>query len=296
MARRPARRQRGDRRLQGAGARPPGDEGRARRARRSRRRPASGSSARASFAALTGAPVLTDEFERDPARGAFPATAPPAHDPISHLELVRNADAYLIAPASANTHRQARPRAGRQPPDERRARRHLPGGRRARDEQPHVGAPGHAREPRDAARARGDGRRARRRRAGLQGRVRRGPPGRAAELLAAVEAVVGPPAPRPLDGLRVLVTAGGTREPIDACASSATARRGRMGFALAEEAADLGAEVTVLAANVDAAARPARDATSTSGPPRSCATPRSTQFGRADVLLMAAAVADFRPA
>src|SRR4051794_39279860 len=58
---------------------------------------------RASFAALTGAPVVVDEFERDPARGAFPDQAPPDHDPLSHLELVANADAYLIAPASANT-------------------------------------------------------------------------------------------------------------------------------------------------------------------------------------------------
>jgi len=57
----------------------------------------------ASFAALTGAPVLTDEFERDPARGAFPDQEPPAHDPLSHLELVANADVYLLAPASANT-------------------------------------------------------------------------------------------------------------------------------------------------------------------------------------------------
>src|SRR6201991_4401869 len=58
---------------------------------------------RASFAGLTGAPVLIDEFERDPARGAFPDQAPPEHDPLSHLELVRNADAFLMAPASANT-------------------------------------------------------------------------------------------------------------------------------------------------------------------------------------------------
>src|SRR5215210_6746394 len=58
---------------------------------------------RASFAGLTGAPVLSDEFERDPARGAFPDQEPPRHDPLSHLELVRNADAFLIAPASANT-------------------------------------------------------------------------------------------------------------------------------------------------------------------------------------------------
>ena len=57
----------------------------------------------ASFAALTGAPVLASEFERDPARGAFPDQPPPAHEPLSHLALVANADVYLIAPASANT-------------------------------------------------------------------------------------------------------------------------------------------------------------------------------------------------
>src|ERR1700731_1745 len=57
----------------------------------------------ASFAALTGAPVLVSEFERDPARGAFPGQPPPEHEPLNHLELVANADVYLIAPASANT-------------------------------------------------------------------------------------------------------------------------------------------------------------------------------------------------
>src|SRR3978361_1116294 len=57
----------------------------------------------ASFAALTGAPVLSSEFERDPARGAFPDQVPPSHDPASHLELVRNAAALLVAPATANT-------------------------------------------------------------------------------------------------------------------------------------------------------------------------------------------------
>src|ERR1700685_2524888 len=57
----------------------------------------------ASFAALTGAPVLVDEFERDPARGAFPDQQLPLHEPLSHLELVANADVYVIAPASANT-------------------------------------------------------------------------------------------------------------------------------------------------------------------------------------------------
>ena len=57
----------------------------------------------ASFAALTGAPVLVSEFQRDPARGAFPDQRPPDHDPISHLQLVANAEVFLIAPASANT-------------------------------------------------------------------------------------------------------------------------------------------------------------------------------------------------
>src|SRR5918911_2756747 len=56
-----------------------------------------------SFETITGAPVLVDEFERDPARGAFPDQRPPDHDPLSHLELVRNADVFLLAPASANT-------------------------------------------------------------------------------------------------------------------------------------------------------------------------------------------------
>src|SRR5215208_1212845 len=57
----------------------------------------------ATFEGITGAPVLTDEFERDPARGAYPGEPAPDHDPISHLELVRRCDAYVIAPASANT-------------------------------------------------------------------------------------------------------------------------------------------------------------------------------------------------
>src|ERR671921_749705 len=58
---------------------------------------------RATFEGITGAPVLVHEFEADPARGAYPGDPAPEHAPISHLELVHNADAYVIAPASANT-------------------------------------------------------------------------------------------------------------------------------------------------------------------------------------------------
>src|SRR5215213_1992638 len=57
----------------------------------------------ASFAGITGAPVLRTEWEPDPLRGAFPGDAAPAHQPLSHLELVHVADVFLVAPASANT-------------------------------------------------------------------------------------------------------------------------------------------------------------------------------------------------
>src|ERR687886_2105211 len=58
---------------------------------------------KATFEGITGAPVLVDEFEPDPARGAFPGDPAPDHAPISHLELVRRADVLVVAPASANT-------------------------------------------------------------------------------------------------------------------------------------------------------------------------------------------------
>ena len=58
---------------------------------------------RATFEGITGAPVLVEEFDPDPARGAFPGDPAPDHAGISHLELVRRADAFVIAPASANT-------------------------------------------------------------------------------------------------------------------------------------------------------------------------------------------------
>ena len=65
----------------------------------------------ASFAGITGAPVLVTEWEPDPLRGVFPGDPLPEHAPLSHLALVEHADAYLIAPATAQTHRQARARA-----------------------------------------------------------------------------------------------------------------------------------------------------------------------------------------
>ena len=169
--------------------------GRPRGARGADRRRASASSARASFAGLTGAPVLVDEFERDPARGAFPDQAPPDARPALATSSSCQRRRLPHRAGLGEHDRQARPRAGRQPPDHRRARRPLPAARGPGDEQPHVGAPGDAGQRRDAARAR---RRpcsspapARWARKGEWGAGRLPEP---PELLAAVEALVAPAA------------------------------------------------------------------------------------------------------
>ena len=114
-------------------------------------------------------------------------------------------------------------------------------------------------------------------------------------LLAAIEAALGAPAPGgDLDGLSVLVTAGGTREPIDAVRFIGNRSSGRMGFALADEAARRGAAVTVVAANVALPRNPAvRYVDVESAAELGAAT--AAEFERCDVLLMAAAVADYRP-
>ena len=101
-------------------------------------------------------------------------------------------------------------------------------------------------------------------------------------------------APRSLDGLKVLVTAGGTREPIDAVRYVGNRSSGRMGFALADEAARRGAEVTVIAANVSLPRTEGIDYidVETAAELEQAA---HEAFPQTDVLLMAAAVADFRP-
>ncbi len=98
----------------------------------------------------------------------------------------------------------------------------------------------------------------------------------------------------PMSGLRLLVTAGGTHEPMDSVRFIGNRSSGKMGLAVAREALRLGAEVTVVAANVD-------------GPePGVTWIPVETveelraevlkRAGEADALIMAAAVSDFTPA
>lgn len=263
----------------------------------------------ASFEGIVGAPVLTSEYERDPMRGAFPGEEGEgtSHDPIGHLELAANCDAFLVAPASANTIAK------------------LAGG--FADSMlttsflactaPRLLAPAmNDRMYADAAtqanlatlRERGveviepeEGLLASR---GESGRGRLPDP---AVLLARVEAVLSadqaeipvieasspPTEPGPWSGLRVMVTAGGTREPIDAVRFIGNRSSGRMGMALAAAAQRRGAEVTVIAANVSLPEPPGVkriDVETTA----ELAYETVERFETQHVLLMAAAPADFR--
>src|SRR5947199_60199 len=107
------------------------------------------------------------------------------------------------------------------------------------------------------------------------------------ELLAAVDRLLGPGT---LRGVRVLVSAGGTREPVDSVRYIGNRSSGRMGYALAAEALRRGADVTLIAANlaVPAPAGVASVEVHTAAElERAC----EKEFDTADVLVMAAAVA-----
>jgi phosphopantothenoylcysteine decarboxylase/phosphopantothenate--cysteine ligase len=98
----------------------------------------------------------------------------------------------------------------------------------------------------------------------------------------------------PLRDRHVLVTAGGTREPLDAVRFVGNRSSGRMGVALAAEARRRGAEVTLLASNL---AVPAPDGVDVVDAPTAADVEREALArADADVVLMAAAVADYRPA
>lgn len=319
---------------------------------------------KATFEGVTDAPVLVDEFEPDPARGAYPGDAQPEHDPISHLELVRRCDAYCIVPASANTlaklalgladnlltsaalactapllvapamnsHMWEHPAtqanadalgargavviapvAGRlasrgeegvgrlaEPPDivaaiEQAVGAHPSPGANG----PHLAlAPEEDGGGKPSPEGPGDDGGATLGLAEADGRdaaaANGGPAAPASPSLAASPAADSRPS-RTLAGLRVLVTGGGTREPIDSVRYVGNRSSGRMGLALAAEAARRGADVAVICANVTlpCAAGVRRIDVTTAAELEEAAR---AEFPAADVLLMAAAVADFRPA
>ena len=249
------------------------------------------------FAGITGAPVLSTEFESDPMRGAYPGEPAGERAPIVHLALVQRADAYLIAPASANTIAKL-------------AGGHADGlvtAAALAADCPVIVAP--AMNDRMYAHPATQANLATLRERGVAiigpetgelashgehgaGRLSEPP-----QLLAAVEAAISATAgtgAHDLFGVRVLVTAGGTREPIDAVRFIGNRSSGRMGYALAAAAAARGAQVTVVAANV-ALPDPAGVevvAVSTAAELQGAC---ERAFATTDVLLMAAAVADFRP-
>ena len=95
-----------------------------------------------------------------------------------------------------------------------------------------------------------------------------------------------------LAGKRVLVTAGGTREPLDAVRFVGNRSSGRMGIALAAEAQRRGADVTLVASNLTVEPPPGVELVDA---PTAADVERATAGSDADVVLMAAAVADYRP-
>jgi len=110
------------------------------------------------------------------------------------------------------------------------------------------------------------------------------------EIFARVEQLL---APGPLTGKRVLVSAGGTREPVDSVRFVGNRSSGRMGVALAEEARRRGADVVLLAANL---AVPAPEGVETIKTPTGEAMLEAALSLDFDVALLAAAVADYKPA
>ncbi len=288
---------------------------------------------RATFEAVTDAPVLVDEFEPDPARGAYPGEPRPEHDPISHLELVRRCDAYCVVPASANTlAKLAGGLADNLLTSAALACRApllvAPAMNNAMWEHPATAANVETLLARGVLVVGPDsGRLASRGEAGL-GRL-----AEPAEIAAAIVAAAGAAASstadsasaapvedgadvasasstaapseagpilglngrRSLSGVRVLVTAGGTREPIDSVRYVGNRSSGRMGLALAEEAAARGAEVVAICANVSLPHPQGVRVIDVETAAELEAAARD-EFIATDVLLMAAAVADFRPA
>jgi phosphopantothenoylcysteine decarboxylase / phosphopantothenate---cysteine ligase len=234
----------------------------------------------ATFAALSGRPVGVSLFGRDESPG------------YDHLELARSADLLAVVPASANT--IARFAAG--------LGDGLLGSVHLAFDGPVLMAPAmntrmylHAATAHnmDVLRARGvhlvdPG-------SGLlaDGEVGVGRLAEPVQIADAIDVLLG--VRGALSGRRVLVTAGGTREPLDSVRYLGNRSSGRMGWALADAARRRGAEVTVLAANVDL---PRHSAITYVDAPTAADLHRAAleAFPACDVLVMAAAVADFRPA
>src|SRR5450432_1235805 len=110
------------------------------------------------------------------------------------------------------------------------------------------------------------------------------------EIAARIEQLL---APGSLTGRRVIVTAGGTREPVDSVLFLGNRSSGRMGVALAEEARRRGADVVLLAANLQVPAPAGVEVLPT--PTAGAMLDATLALADFDIALLAAAVADYRP-
>ncbi|CAN5182272.1 bifunctional phosphopantothenoylcysteine decarboxylase/phosphopantothenate--cysteine ligase CoaBC [soil metagenome] len=119
-------------------------------------------------------------------------------------------------------------------------------------------------------------------------------PGRMVEPEDIVAAAVAVLQPQDLAGRRVLVTAGGTREPLDPVRFIGNRSSGKQGVALALAAAARGAEVTLIGANLEVSAPASVEVVQVSST-LELAEAVGRSAGSADVVIMAAAVADYRP-
>lgn len=118
-------------------------------------------------------------------------------------------------------------------------------------------------------------------------------PGRLPEPEEIVAAALALAAPQDLVGQRILITAGGTQEPIDPVRFLGNHSSGKQGIALAAEATKRGAQVTLIAANVSEPI-PALDEVVRVTTAAELSLALDRRLGLADALIMAAAVADFR--
>lgn len=112
-----------------------------------------------------------------------------------------------------------------------------------------------------------------------------------ADIFARIVQLLAPPA---LAGRRVLVSAGGTREALDPVRFLGNRSSGRMGIAVAEEARRRGADVTLLAANLAVPVPSRIEVIET--PTAEAMHAAALRLADADLVVMAAAVADYRPA
>ncbi|PWD49728.1 bifunctional phosphopantothenoylcysteine decarboxylase/phosphopantothenate--cysteine ligase CoaBC [Serinibacter arcticus] len=124
-----------------------------------------------------------------------------------------------------------------------------------------------------------------------QGRL----PEPAAIAAAALALVAGADGERDLEGVRAVVSAGGTREPLDPVRFLGNRSSGRQGLAVADALAARGADVTLVAAHVEIPLDGVPHRVVTVGTALELAEAMTAEAPAADVVVMAAAVADYRP-